>query len=248
MKSPRICAALLTCLMPLLVAQETPAPGGGGAPPEKPPGGNVRGLAFQLDSPPAEVYVHDAAGNGEMPGVKLDVKNYLNHEFSALPIKGKSLVFTKSADPAGIKDPKNVVAKATLPKTFHSGILMFLPGTGKQGDPPFRVMVIDDSKSKFPPGSVKVLNLSPLGVKIELEKKPFLFKSGDNKNIDDIPVGANQTAGMVAYSYDEGKWKRIASGILAAPGNKRVLQVLFYNPKSKQVELRGIRDVSGSNE
>ncbi|WP_193213486.1 hypothetical protein [Luteolibacter marinus] len=250
MKYPKILFALLACGLPL-VAQEAPAPATADTPTtpgEKPPGGNVRGLAFQLDSPPPEVFVHDAATDGSVPGVKLDVKNYLNHEFSALPIKGKSLVFATTPDPAGIKDPKKVVAKAKLPDNFHSGILMFLPGTGKPGAPPFQVKVIDDAKRKFPPGSVMVLNLSPLGVKIELEKKPFLFKSGETKVIEDPPVGANHSSGMVAYSFNKGEWKRIAATIWAHPGSKRVLQVLFYNPKSKQVELRGIRDVSGSNE
>lgn len=225
------------------------------APPAAPPAGEVetaglrvRGLSFQLDSPPADVFVHDAAGDGTVPGVKLDVKSYLNHEFSGLPIKGDSLVFTKSSDPSGIKDSANIIAKTRLPGGFRSGIFMFLPGTGKAGDPAFRVLVIEDNKKAFPPGSLKILNLSPLPVSIMLEKEVFNFKSGETKIIEDPPVGPSQSSAMVAKAFKEGEWRQIGSGIWPHPGSKRVLQVLFENPKSRQVELRGIRDIARIND
>jgi hypothetical protein len=204
----------------------------------------VRGLSFQLDSPPADVFVHDAAGDGSVPGVKLDVKNYLNHEFSGLPIKGDSLVLTRTADPAGIKDSANIVARTRLPAGFRSGIFMFLPGSAKAGDPPFRVLVIDDSKKSFPPGSLKILNLSPLAVSISLEKEVFNFKSGETRVIEDPPVGPSQSSGMIAKAFKDGEWRKIGSGIWPHPGSKRILQVLFENPKTRQVELRGIRDIA----
>jgi hypothetical protein len=208
----------------------------------------TRGLSFQLDSPPADVFVHDAAGDGSVPGVRLDVKSYLNHEFSGLPVKGDSLVFTKSADPAGIKDSANVIARAKLPAGFKRGIFMFLPGSGKAGDPPFRVLVIDDTKRSFPPGSLKILNLSPLPVSIKLEKEVFTFKSGETKVIEDPPVAANRSSSMVAKAFMDGEWRKIGSGIWPHPGSKRVLQVLFENPKSRRVELRGIRDIAAIEE
>ena len=236
--------ALAFCLP--VTAQQTPpaAPPAAPAAPAETAGLRVRGLSFQLDSPPADVFAHDAAGDGTVPGVKLEVKSYLNHEFSGLPIKGDSLVFTKTADPAGIKDSANIVAKTRLPGGFRSGIFMFLPGTGKAGDPPFRVLVIEDNKKAFPPGSLKILNLSPLPVSIMLEKETFNFKSGETKLIEDPPVGPSQSSGMVAKAFKDGEWRKIGSGVWPHPGSKRVLQVLFENPKSQQVELRGIRDIA----
>lgn len=234
-------AALAFCLP--VAAQQTP-PAAPPAAPAETAGLRVRALSFQLDSPPADVYAHDAAGDGSVPGVKLDVKSYLNHEFSGLPIKGDSLIFTKSADPAGTKDSANIVAKTRLPGGFRSGIFMFLPGTGKAGDPAFRVLVIEDNKKAFPPGSLKILNLSPLPVSIMLEKEVFNFKSGETKVIEDPPVGPSQSSGMVAKAFKDGEWRKIGSGVWPHPGSKRVLQVLFENPKSQQVELRGIRDIA----
>lgn len=242
MKIQRTFLVALAFCLPVTAQQTPPA-----APPSAPAetaGLRVRALSFQLDSPPADVYAHDAAGDGSVPGVKLDVKSYLNHEFSGLPIKGDSLVFTKTADPAGIKDSANIVAKTRLPGGFRSGIFMFLPGTGKAGDPAFRVLVIEDTKKAFPPGSLKILNLSPLPVSIMLEKEAFNFKSGETKVIEDPPVGPSQSSAMVAKAFKDGEWRKIGSGVWPHPGSKRVLQVLFENPQSQQVELRGIRDIA----
>ena len=81
--------AVLALCVPVL-AQQAPAPAAPAVPtvPADAPGLRVRGLSFQLDTAPAEVFAHDAAGDGRVLGVKLDVKSYLNHEFSVLPIKG----------------------------------------------------------------------------------------------------------------------------------------------------------------
>lgn len=237
MKIPFVLLASLAFCLPATAQQSPPAE-------VETAGLRIRGLAFQLDSPPADVFAHDAAGDGSVPGVKVDVKSYLNHEFSGVPIKGDSLVFTRTADPAGIKDSSNLIAKTRLPAGFRRGIFMFLPGTGKAGDPPFRVLAIDDSPKAFPSGSLKILNLSPLAVSISLEKEVFHFKSGETRVIEDPPVGPSQSSGMVAKAFKDGEWQKIGSGVWPHPGSKRILQVLFENPKSGQVELRGIRDIA----
>lgn len=242
MKLPFVLLASLAFCLPASAQQSPPAAPAGAA--EEKAGLRIRGLAFQLDSPPADVFAHDAAGDGSVPGVKIDVKSYLNHEFSGVPVKGDSLVFTRTADPAGIKDSANVIAKTRLPAGFRRGIFMFLPGTGKAGDPPFRVLTIDDSPKAFPSGSLKILNLSPLAVSISLEKEVFNFKSGETRVIEDPPVGPSQSSGMVAKAFKDGEWQKIGSGVWPHPGSKRILQVLFENPKSGQVELRGIRDIA----
>ncbi|MCW1926147.1 hypothetical protein OKA05_26550 [Luteolibacter arcticus] len=256
MKIHHLCLAVVAGSLALHAQQPpapapAPAPGTGGetapATPEEKPGLKIRGLSFQLDAPPAEVFVHDPALGGKIPGVKLDVKNYLNHEFNLQPSQAESLIFTKSADAASIKDTASVVAKTKVPANLKSGIFMFLPGSGKAGDTPFRVLVIEDSKRAFPPGSFKVMNLSPHGVRIQLENKNFDFASGETKVIEDPPVGAANSSAMKAFSSANGQVQRIGSGVWPHPGTKRSLQVLFLNPKTEQVEIRGIRDVAGED-
>lgn len=227
--------AVLLLAAPTLRAQET----------EEAPGLKLRGVAFQTDQPLGEIYAHDPAAAAEgLPGVKVVVKKYLNHEVDVVPVKGSNLVFTTKPDPASAKASTDVVAKVQLPANLKSGIFIFLPGSGRAGDPMCRVLVVDDQVRSFPRGSLKVLNLSPLPVRIQLEKKNFDFKSGETRLIEDPPVGPNHTSGMVAYSHRGGEWQRIGAGIWPHPGDKRVLQILFENPRSKQIEMTGIRDVA----
>jgi hypothetical protein len=253
MKIHQLCLAVFACALSLHAQQPAPAPGPaapGGQPapaPQDAPGLKIRALSFQLDTPPAEVFAHDPALGGKIPGVKIDMKSYLNHEFNLQPSQPEGLVFTKSADVASLKDPASVVARAKVPANLKSGIFMFLPGSGKAGDTPFRVLVIEDSQRAFPAGSFKVMNLSPHRVRIQLESQNFPFASGETKIIEDPPVGANNASGMKAFSTVNGQEQRIAASIWPHPGTKRSLQVLFLNPKTDQVEIRGIRDVAGED-
>ncbi|RYD51599.1 MAG: hypothetical protein EOP83_23355 [Verrucomicrobiaceae bacterium] len=250
MKLHHVCLAALACVLPLHAQQPpapapAPAPGADGQPPQEAPGIKIRSLSFQLDTPPSEVYAHDPATGGKIPGVKIDMKSYLNHEYNLQPTFAENLVFTKSQTPSSINDPASLVAKTKVPSGIKSGIFMFLPGSGKAGEAPFRVLVIDDSKRAFPPGSFKVINMSPHGVRIQLENTNFDFASGETKLIEDPPVGANNSSSMKAFSSTNGQVQRIGAGVWPHPGTKRSLQLLFLNPASGQVEIRGIRDVAG---
>ncbi|MCW1887789.1 hypothetical protein OKA04_23830 [Luteolibacter flavescens] len=249
MKIHSLCLAVVACSLPLHAQQAptpAPAPGADGQGAQQDAGGiKIRALSFGIDIPPEEVYAHDPSQEGKIPGVKVEVKTYLNHEYNLQPTKAESLIFTSGPEFATTKDNSKVLARTKVPANVKNGIFMFLPGSGKEGETPFRVLFIDDSQRGFPPGSFKVMNLSPHAVRIQLEDKNFDFASGETKVIDKPPMGENNTAGMKATSTHNGKLQRIASTIWPNPGTKRSLQVLFLNPKSGQVEIRGIRDVAG---
>ena len=230
---------LLAAATSLSAQQPAPAP-----PAQSGSGLRVRALSFQLDSPPPEVFAHAIGTTNKEPGVRMEVKSYLNHEAGSIPAAATEIVFTTEADPASVSKPASIIARTKVPQGFRRGILMFLPGTAKPGDPPFRVLVIGDSGGEFPPGSIKILNLSPQPVRIQLEKDNFDFKSGETKVIENPPVADNNSSGMKAFAFAENQWRRIASGAWPHPGEKRVLQVLFLNPATGQTEIRGVRDVS----
>jgi hypothetical protein len=251
MKFHPLCLAALACVVLPLHAQQPPAPApapapGGDTPavPEDKPGLKIRALTFQMNAAPPDVFAHDPATGGKVPGIKVELKSYLNHEFNLQPTHPDSLIFTNSADPTSINTPANVLAKTKVPANIKSGIFMFFPGTGKPGDAQFRVMVIEDTKSAFPQGSFKVMNLSPTKVRIQLENQNYPFASGESKLIENPPVGANNSSGMKAFASVNGQEVRIAAGVWPHPGTKRSLQVLFLNPETEQVEIRGIRDVA----
>ena len=74
--------------------------------------------------------------------------------------------------------------------------------------------------------------------------KPFDFKSGEVRLIENPPVGDANSSAMRAFTFQDEQWQRIAAGVWPHPGQKRVLQVAFDNPESRQVEMRGIRDIA----
>lgn len=199
----------------------------------------VRALSL-MQTPPAEVHLHDAGGKGSA-GV-VHPKTFLNHEYELLKTTGGPMVLTSKADPGSVKVEEDVIGQCELPAKPGSYILLMLPDDASQAKS--KVVVVDSSAKAFPPGSFKVMNLTTAPVKIELEGKPFEFAAGESKLIEKAPVGENQTAGMRASYERDGKWTTISSGVWPAPGDKRVLQVLIESGPNKRIELRGIRDVA----
>lgn len=246
MKICKLALIALAFVAGVEVKAQTPAPAPTPAPgvPAEDQGLRIRGLSFQLgQAPVGDVFAHDDSAVPGTPGSKLDVKNYLNHEFSVLPFRGKNITCTKSSDPGSVKDPASILAKATLPDGFKQGIFMFLPGTGAAGAPTYRVLVIDDSTKAFPRGSVRILNLSRANVRIQLEKETFDFKSGEMKNVENPPADATQNVGVRAFSQVGTQWQKITTGIWPHPGDRRTIQIVYENPASKKLEVKGIRDV-----
>jgi hypothetical protein len=200
----------------------------------------IRGLTLNDEAPGPEVHVHHDGGAADA-GV-IQVKSYLNHERDTVKLKGRKIVLTTQAGAASVKDPAMLVGSCELPAQGGRVILFFLPE--KPGSPACKVMVIDDSKKAFPPGSIKVANLSSLPVKIELETKPFDFKPGEIRNIEDPPKGDAGSAAAKVTCEANGKWQRVSTGVWPDPGTRRVLQVLVDNPDTQSAEIRGFRDIT----
>jgi hypothetical protein len=200
----------------------------------------IRGITVGQDNPGPEVHVHQDGGAPDA-GV-LEVKSFLNHEGTAFKLKGPKIVLTTQAGAASAKDPAQLIGSCELPPKGGSVILLFVPE--KAGSPTSKIVVIDDGKKSFPPGSFKVANLSSLPVKIELEKKPFDFKPGEIRNIEDPPVNDANASAVKGTCETEGEWKMFSSGVWPHPGGKRVLQVITDKADSKTVDIRGFRDVA----
>lgn len=199
----------------------------------------VRAVVSQAGSLPAEVYVHDAAG-GATAG-KVAVKTFLNHQFDLLAPKGGAVVLTTKTEPASVKSEEDVVGECELPVKAASLILFVVPES--PGKVKSKVTVIDASAKAFPEGSFKVVNLSSVPVRIELEDEKFEFKPAETKIIAKPPVGDAGSAKMKAFCERNGTWEQLSSGIWPSPGDKRVLQVISENAVTKQIEFVGIRDV-----
>ncbi len=207
---------------------------------------DLRLLAFAPPQDSGELFVHDPAAKEDAVGIAVRLKGYLNHENHSLVLLGRELVFSASAQRASLTQPGAQLARVTLPAGKRELILLFLPRTQGSGVG-WQVLPIDDSLRGFPPGSIQILNLSASPVRIQLQETDFEFKSGESKLIADPPVGRNQHAAMTAHAFVEGEWRRIGAGLWPHPGRKRTVQVLFDEPGSGQIQLRGFRDVVEKN-
>ena len=203
---------------------------------------NLRLLAFQPTQASDEVFLHDPAAASAGPGLRLPLRSYLNHESVPAVLKNRKLVLTTKPDPASIEDPGQRLAEATLPKGLDSAVLLCLPDA-EGAKNPFRLLVIDDSEKSFPAGSFRITNLSPSKVRLELEKRPWVIEPGATELIVDPPVRHGDLCGMKAYALQNRNWHRIASGIWPHPGRERVIQLLYYHPGARKIQLRAFDDV-----
>jgi hypothetical protein len=202
----------------------------------------IRALAFTPDLQVAEAFVHDPAAPAEAAAAPVEIKTYLNHEGSMLELKGRQIVFTRKPERASLKNDADKIAEVTLPQGARSAILLFMPGeAGAAGKS--RVILIPDTRRDFPSGSFRVSNLSSLPVQIKLENKPYNFRPAETKVITDAPMGASQQAVMEAVAFVEGKERRVASTRWHNPGDKRVLQFIYPNAATGQLEFRAFDDI-----
>ena len=233
---PRSLLAVVACFAPLLLplaAQQKPVLRA-----------EIRLLAFQPGLALDAAYAHDPAAPDPATAVsvKVPVKSYLNHEFSTMILAGRRIIFTTQPERASLTQEAELLGEATLPEGVRSAILLCLPAAA--GDKArFRILVIDDSKRAFPAGTFRVSNLSSQLVRIVLEEKTYQFKPGEIQLITDPPVRAGNQSGMKAFALHDDVWQRIGSGIWPHPGHNRVVQVLFTNPATGQVQLRAYDDV-----
>lgn len=204
----------------------------------------TRCLLFHTDQTLPPVFVHQSVGAKDAVGVPVNVKSYLNHEAESLIMLGDEITFTTSPDRESMAAADKLIGKYKVPAQTRSAILMFLPGDGKPDKPKCSILGIDDSTRAFPRGSVKVINLSHFPLRILLEEKPFEFKSGESKLIENPPVGEANAAGMVAFAFKDNQWQRFSAGLWTHPGQKRVIQVVYEDPVSGQSKITGIRDIA----
>ena len=202
----------------------------------------IRLLAFQPGMATDEAFIHDPAAPANTAAVKVAVKSYLNHEFASVPLTGRRLAITTKPERESLTRPGELLGETVLPEGVRSAILLFLPASPEDKSR-CRILAMDDSKRAFPAGAFRVTNLSPKAVRIVLEEKTYLFKPGEIQLIIDPPARAGKQSGMKAFAYQDNGWQRIGSGIWPHPGKNRVVQVLFENPASGQVQLRAYDDV-----
>lgn len=202
---------------------------------------SVRALTMAGDFPGEEVFAH-SVGSKE-PGVKLKVKNFLNHEFDSVSLVGDSLILTNTSEASSAANKFALLGQVKVPDDLTSGILLFLPGDKKGSG---SVTLIADGKAVFPPGSTLIFNSTRSEMRLEIAGKNYDVKAGGNLVIRDQPSGDDHSSTAKGFVKTDGKWVQFSSAIWPHPGTKRVLQVACEDARTGKADLRDIKDVSAA--
>ena len=202
----------------------------------------LRLLAFSSDIKVTEAYAHDVAGPVDVPGVKVDIQSYLNHDFSALTLRSRKIAFSTKPDRGSLTREGELVAEVTLPEGGDSSILLFLPGKAGAKQM-YQVLPVPDSKRAFPAGSYSCTNLSGLPVRLTLEEKAYDFKPGLAMLIQNAPVQANGHSAMRTFAFKDNKWFAVSTGLWPAPGESRNLMIFFQDTVTGNLRLQAFDDV-----
>jgi len=230
-------AAVLAVTSTSIVAAQAPAPV---------VQAKVRLLAFTEELCKPEIYAHDPTAAADIPGIKAEIKSYLNHQGYTVATRSKKVVFTTKPDHASISRQGELIGEASLPTTSNSAIMIFLPG--KPGDKAANLMMaVDDSKRAFPPGSFHITNISPKNVRLKLEKTQYDFTPGKTLLITDPPIGENHQAGMETFVQNGNAWSRVSAGYWPIPKSTRNLAIIYQHPATGRITLNGFDDVPPSD-
>jgi len=202
----------------------------------------VRGLSFPADPTLTEVFVYDVDAPKETPPTRIDVSTHLGGAGQILALKGDRVVLSDLGEESLSRGDTHVFGSLKVSREATDGILMLLPGAGKEGDAARRAMFLDVSPKVVPPGSVLVMNLSPSEVRLQLEGDLHWFKPGEQSVIKDLPLGPNGLTSVNGFRRKGDEMQRIFTAAWPPHGNFRSIQIFFDNPQSKMTEVRGFRD------
>jgi hypothetical protein len=202
----------------------------------------IRTLAFTPDLQQKSAFAHDPTAADSAVAIPTPIKSYLNHEFAAVPLTARKIVFTTKPDRSSLNTPADIIGEATIPDGVKSAILIFLPANPGSTQR-CQIMAIQDSKQAFPSGSIHITNLSPHPIRLILEKKNFDFKAGQTQIIQDPPVREGDMTGMRTFVFRDNAWSPVSTGLWPHPGKARCVKILFQNPSSGSIQLRAFDDV-----
>ncbi len=199
---------------------------------------SIRCLTVKNGYPKTGVFLHHGSSRAGEP---LDVKGFLNHKRQEIKIKENELVFTSDSAAASVEDESLVVGRVTLPAGVESCLFVFEPPVGER---PARVLFAEDSLEAFPAGSFKILNLSGVELRLELEGNKYALPRDELILIDEVPVGKRNAAAMAAFRKQGDEWRSVASGSWSHPGKKRVFYVATSDKSGRYIKMTGFRDIS----
>jgi hypothetical protein len=206
------------------------------AAPEPPPTIPVAVYCFSYAPKLDTVYLRTAAASYQK--VELSTANIVGPE-NAVIDNGTITLHRQQAGPEGsVTWP--LVGRVRLPADCPRALILLLPAAA--GEPlPYRGMAFAHTASGFPMGSLKMVNLSPFGVRGSVGTDTVLVRSGAVENFQ--PKGEPGVSLPVLFEYQrDNRWQRMTATRWSMRDDRRTLMCIFEDPVTKRMNMRSIPD------
>lgn len=200
----------------------------------------VRAVLHDPVNPAAELFMPDDAG--KIAKLNLVPAN-LSQAQATVPVNG-SLVLYKSA----MVDPKNpqasVAASVKVSGNIKKAILLIVTA-GSNANPPYRMVLLDDSPSGFPKGECRVLNLIPADTAVEAGEHKLPVKPGTLVAVPAVKKKNEFNMAQTNFYMKEGEnWTPITERQLQFLDEFRRIFIIHTTPGSNQPFVATIVDTA----
>lgn len=203
---------------------------------------SVRAVLHDPVNPAAELFMLDDAGKV----AKLNlVPSNLSAAQATVPVNG-SLVLYKSS----MVDPKNpqasVAASVKVPQNLKKAIVIIVTA-GPNANPPYRLVLVDDSPTGFPKGESRVLSLVPAETAIEAGEHKLPVKPGTLVTVPTVKKVNEFNMAQTNFYYKEGEtWNPFTERQLQYLDEFRRVFIIHTTPGSTQPFVATIVDTAAA--
>lgn len=134
------------------------------------------------------------------------------------------------------------LAIASLPGSGSQFLFLLVPSGKKEGEI-YRCLVLPDEGKSFPPGAFRFVNLSPSKLRFAMGKQTIEVPSGSIKVLEEVQDAREDGRfPYIAQHHDGNTWNRLSTGYWTSHKRIRSLQVVYFDPRTKRLTLRGFDD------
>ncbi len=140
-------------------------------------------------------------------------------------------------------DPKDLtgpaVAIATVPAGMKNGLVMCFPSGAKEGEPPYRTVVVDISLKGIPKDGALVMSVFPEDVRVVIGEHRILLKPGKSAGLKRPQKRNDYNMAPVVFQAQEGaEWKTAAETLVSFPPDLRQFFVSFPDFRTNKLRFR----------
>ena len=200
----------------------------------------VRVLLHDPVRPRAELFMADQTGG--VAEVMLNPGN-LSEARMTIPANGSIVLYDKVAvDPAN--PAASLAASAKMPSGTRKVIAVVTPAPAG-AKPPYRMVLIDDSKKGFPDGESRVLSLVPVETAVEAGEHKLQLQPGKVTRIPAVKKHDEFNMAPTNFYYKEGSsWVPFTERKLQFLDVFRRVFVVYVTPGSTQPFVRTVVDTA----